>query len=209
MSFEAFYEKRKNEGPRKNITWFLNKHTEPGIAVDLGCGVGNDTIALIKSGWTVYAFDAENTESQILEELTEEEKKRFIFRQGLIQDVEIPKCDLVVANLSLQYLKKEEFKEVIDKIYKSLNSGGYFLSVMLTNKDPWAKEKKDYAFFGSEELNKILKGRFKSEQFLFPEPYKQPTATGEEKEWHTVILEAKCINKNLINTKRKRDEEER
>ena len=136
-------------------------------------------------------------------ELTEEEKKRFTFKQGLIQDVEIPKCDLVVANLSLQYLKKEEFKEVIDKIYKSLNSGGYFLSVLLTNKDPWAKGKNDYAFFGSEELNKILKGRFKAEQFLFPEPYKKPTAAGEEKEWHTVILEAKCINKNLINTKEK------
>ena len=44
MSFEAFFEKRKDEGPHKNITWFLNKHTEPGIAVDLGCGVGSDTI---------------------------------------------------------------------------------------------------------------------------------------------------------------------
>ena len=207
MSFDAFYEKRKNEGPRQNVLWFLNRHKEPGIAVDLGCGAGNDTICLLKNGWTVYAFDAENTEQYIAEELTEEEKKRFIFKQGLIQDVEIPKCDLVVANLSLHYLKKDEFKEVIDKIYKSLNSGGYFLSVMLTDKDPWAK--KDYAFFNIEELNEMFKGRLKSEKFLQPKPYIKLTATGEEKEWHTVILETKSINKNLISTRRKRDEEER
>ncbi len=207
MSFEEFYEKTKDEEAHKNVKWFLKKQIKPGIAVDLGCGAGKDTVCLLKNGWTVYAFDAEDTEQFILEKLTEEEKKRFKFKQALIQNIEIPKCDLVVANYCMHYLKKEEFKDVLEKIYSSLNSGGYFLAILLGERDSWAQEQQDNAFFSVRQLDELMKKKFKLEVFKTDE-YPGETATGEEKYWHTISLVNRCVNKNLINTKRKRDEEE-
>ena len=54
---DEFYEKTKDEEPHKNVVWLVKNQKSPGVAVDLGCGAGRDSILLLKNGWTVHSFD--------------------------------------------------------------------------------------------------------------------------------------------------------
>ena len=52
---------RENEGrePRARLLQVLGSFEHPGEAVDLGCGAGIDTLAMLERGWRVFATDAE------------------------------------------------------------------------------------------------------------------------------------------------------
>ena len=51
----------------------------PENAIDLGCGIGRDTIYLIKNWWNVLAIDREDTKTLIEEKLNENEFKKSRF----------------------------------------------------------------------------------------------------------------------------------
>lgn len=42
---------------------------KPDFAIDLGCGVGRDTIYLLHNGWKVLAIDKEDTKEFILKKI--------------------------------------------------------------------------------------------------------------------------------------------
>jgi SAM-dependent methyltransferase len=211
MGWEEYYETTQDAEPHQNVVMFLRKNRKPGIAVDLGCGAGRDTVLLLKHGWTVVSYDINNNAQYILERITPEERSRFTFVKSRHQDAEIPKCDLVVANDSMHYLSKEEFKTIIDKIYDSLNPNGDFIAEFLGNKDDWAKNDPDNAFISLKELREIMGNRFEIEAFREHEVDK-PTLEGEQKHWHTVSVITRAKNKNLVNPlakHKKEDEPER
>ena len=211
MGWEEYYETTQDAEPHQNVVMFLRKNRKPGIAVDLGCGAGRDTVLLLKHGWTVVSYDINNNAQYILDRITPEERSRFTFVKSRHQDAEIPKCDLVVANDSMHYLSKEEFKTLVDKIYDSLNPNGDFIAEFLGNKDDWAKNDPDNAFISLKELREIMGNRFEIEAFREHEVDK-PTLEGEQKHWHTVSVITRAKNKNLVNPlakHKKEDEPER
>lgn len=211
MGWEEYYETTQDAEPHQNLVMFLRKGKKPGIAVDLGCGAGRDTVLLLKNGWTVISYDINNNAQYILERITPEERSRFTFVKSRHQDAEIPKCDLVVANDSMHYLSKDEFKAVVNKIYDSLNPNGDFIAEFLGNKDDWAKNDPDNAFISLKELREIMGNRFEIEAFREHEVDK-PTLEGEQKHWHTVSVITRAKNKNLVNPlakHKKEDEPER
>ena len=203
---DEFYEKTKDERPHKNVVWFVKNQKNPGVAVDLGCGAGRDSILLLQNGWTVHSFDLNDNKHFFFFFFTEEEKKRFTFHQESHQDAVIPKCDLVIANFSMQYLKKEEFKAVIDKIHKSLNSGGHFLALLWGDKDPWAQDAKDQAFLSYDELKEIFKDKLNID---FSKEWQQDLEVGDGtiKHGHMISVVASNIDKDLTKTKVEREEE--
>lgn len=56
---ENYYKITKNRGPNFLTTEFLKLGITPGKAIDLGCGAGRDTVALIKNNWEVLSIDKE------------------------------------------------------------------------------------------------------------------------------------------------------
>ena len=49
-NIEKYYNNTESEKPRKNVQYFIDKvKCNPGKAIELGCGAGNDTIYLIKN----------------------------------------------------------------------------------------------------------------------------------------------------------------
>ena len=62
---EIYYENTKNALPHLNIQEVVNIEKKAGKAIDLGCGVGRDTIFLIKNNWNVLAVDREEVKKRI------------------------------------------------------------------------------------------------------------------------------------------------
>lgn len=94
--------------------------------IDLGCGVtGNNTLYLLEKGKKViscdFAEEALNRVSKI------EGAKTLLFDMLEIFPFENNKTDLIIADLSLHYFKREDTKRIINEIKRVLKPNGYLL----------------------------------------------------------------------------------
>lgn len=125
-NIEKYYENTKDALPHENIKEFLKINDKQGKAIDLGCGTGRDTIFLIKNGWEVLATDREDNMEIISNKLEQEELNRFKFIRQNFEEIELEENDLIVANFSLPFCRKEYFYEFWDKIVESISNGRIF-----------------------------------------------------------------------------------
>lgn len=119
-SKEKYYDITQNLKPHLNVITFLNFKTQPKKAIDLGCGAGRDTIELLKNNWTVLSIDKEDTKSIIVKHLNKKELERFEFKKCFFGNMNLPKVNLIVANFSLLFSKKELFDDIWKNIIDSL-----------------------------------------------------------------------------------------
>ena len=59
MTEWARYYDASGDDPRKTLLAAVERFAAPGLAVDLGCGTGRDTVELLRRGWHVVAIDSE------------------------------------------------------------------------------------------------------------------------------------------------------
>lgn len=121
-----FYEKTKKMPPNPNVKSIIQSGVKPGVAIDLGCGAGRDTVALLKNGWKVVAIDKENVKEMIEQQLSEEEREKFQFVCTRFNHMKLVKSDLIVANNSITFCNKETFNNVWEKIVKSIKKKRLF-----------------------------------------------------------------------------------
>jgi SAM-dependent methyltransferase len=123
-----------------------------GVALDLGCGVGLSSIALIKKGWTVYALDKhkevldifKSRISEVKAQLKPEESPlgKYAIINKDITDMSLKEnlLDLVLAEDVLPYLSPDSLIPTFKKIYKALLPGGVFIGTFLINRELVTKE---------------------------------------------------------------------
>ena len=178
-----YYDKTKKEYPRNNVKFLIDslnlKHTN---AIDLGCGQGNDTVYLINNDFKVLGIDKENVEDIIRARLSEKKQEDFTFEKQELENLKIPNTDLIIANFSLSFCKKEYFKLMWQKIVESININGYFVGTIFGINDSWNKKYRDMSFFDKEDVKRLF-NKFKIIRFEEIENDK-PTALGKEKHWH-------------------------
>lgn len=119
---DNYYNLTKDLYPHVNLSNFLDFGLPPQKAIDLGCGAGRDTVALLKNNWEVLAIDKEDTESIIKEKLESQELSNFKFSKTVFGNMNLPETNLVVANYSLPFTKKQAFNSVWKKINKAISS---------------------------------------------------------------------------------------
>ena len=189
---KKYYETTMNNKPSALIRKFFinnyNQKLQGNVAIDLGCGVGNDTVFLLDNGFKVTAIDQEEQVNEIIKNknLNEENLKIII---GDFSKIEITKSDLLLANFSLFFVK-ENFDEFIKKILDSINSEGFFVGNFLGKEDDWNKTRT------TVEKNRLLE-YFKDfeMQYFSEEKYYKDTANGKSKFWHVFTIIAQK-NKN-------------
>ena len=178
-----YYDKTKKEYPRNNVKFLIDSlNLKPTNAIDLGCGQGNDTVYLINNDFKVLGIDKENVEDIIRARLSEKKQGDFTFEKQKLEDLKIPNTDLIIANFSLSFCKKEYFKLMWQKIVESININGYFVGTIFGINDSWNKKYRDMSFFDKEDVKRLF-NKFKIIVFEEIENDK-PTALGEEKHWH-------------------------
>ena len=190
-NIEKYYDNTKNAKANYTVRKFIELNVEPGNAVDIGCGAGRDTVCLIKKGWNVLAIDIENVESLITSKLSEKELKQFKFSRQKFEYIELEKNNLIVANFSLSFCNKNNFKKLWDKINDSMLKEGYFVGNFFGVNDEWKKTKVEMTFLSKLQVIELFKG-FKIIEFKEVEK-DDFTGLGNMKHWHIFNVIAKKL----------------
>lgn len=152
-----------------------------GVASDLGCGIGNEVMDLLKRGWSVHAIDKEAAGIQSLLTRAGTGKKLSTSIQAFESFKHFPKVDILFSFHALSFSNKEHFAKVLERAIESVNAQGLFVGTLFGPQDDWvqwdfvagiSEEKMKEAFHAFEILHfKEVKGRERS-------------ANGPEKNWH-------------------------
>ena len=147
----------------RSTKFLLNNLSEipipKGKAIEIGCGGGSDTAYLIRKGWEVLALDVceEAKECCLKKLITEDEKKRFKFICGDFQNIDLPKCDLLIMFKVLNYCWRSELESRWKKIEDSIAEGGYFVGSFLSTNHDLAKEAPNKIFLDYQEIEELFK----------------------------------------------------
>lgn len=106
-------------------------------AIDLGCGSGNETVYMIKNGIRVLAIDRQLNQDFILNRLSKDEKRLISFKESSFENIELPKTQLLTAFFSLPFCTPDNFDELWNKIYDSIENIGYFVGQLFGDRDAW------------------------------------------------------------------------
>ena len=188
-NIEKYYENTQNALPHKNVLEFMDIEKNVGIAIDLGCGAGRDTVYLIKNGWNVIAADREDTKQIITSKLGYKELERLKFIQSEFENIELKKNNLVIANYSIPFCNKDKFYDLWNKIINSIEKNGYFVGNFFGKNDEWNNEKSNLTFLDEKEVEDLF-NRFEILKFE-EEERDAKTGLGVIKHWHTYNIIAR------------------
>lgn len=162
---------------------------QPKFAIDLGCGSGRDSLALLEQGWQVLAIDGEAEALAALTQATPSAwRPRLQTQQVTFEAMSLPQADLINASFALPFCSPEHYSFVWQKITQALNPHGRFVGQFFGSRDEWAAN--SAMTFHTAEQVKTLLTPFDIEIFREIEEDGQ-TATGQPKHWHlfTVIAQ--------------------
>lgn len=157
-----FYEKMINfeQNLELRIKAYKNIFDKPGTAVDIGCGVGLDSIALAKNGHDVTAFDV----SPLMIEMVKQNsiKHNVQIKTHVHSYKSIPKQffnnfnSIVSVGNTIAHLTPRELQPAMKKAYNMLSPGGkLFLHIL--NYELIVKEKKRINNISSKDGQIIIR----------------------------------------------------
>jgi SAM-dependent methyltransferase len=135
-----YYESQGDRAPRDLLLSTLDAFG-PGArdAIDLGCGTGIETVAILRRGWRVFAVDAEQVGiDRLLVRASPPERERLQAQVASIEDAVLPTADLVWAGYSLFFIPPQRFAATWGAILASVRPGGRFAGQVLGERDTWA-----------------------------------------------------------------------
>jgi tellurite methyltransferase len=167
-AWSDYYEANDDRAPRAMLLDVLATFPAPGDAVDLGCGSGIDTAAMLERGWRVFASDAEEEAiGRLRSRVPPEHLDRLRTVVARMEDVALPPADLVWAGFSLFFCDPQRFADVWAGIAGSIRPGGRFAGQLLGERDTWAPEE-GISSFARVEAQRIFDGwtieRFEEEE---------------------------------------------
>ena len=187
MTEWARYYNASGDEPRETLLAAVERFAAPGLAVDLGCGTGRDTVELLRRGWHVVAIDSEEEAISRLRAKTGDDE-RLETQMARYEDATLPSCDLVNASWSLPFCPPAMFGVVWEQIVDALRPGGRFCGQLFGERDEWATED-DMTFHTREEAERLFVV-FELDRFDELEEDGK-TALGTPKHWHVFNIVAK------------------
>lgn len=182
-----------SESPSKILAKYfdlgLDGNNENKIAIDLGCGVGNDTVYLLKKAYKVTAVDNQpSVINWIKSRVSDTSKLDFIIDN--FEDIKLSKANLIVSNLSIFFCKPQYFDRFCHEITNNIIEGGYFVGNFLGKEDEWCTDS-NMTFIDKEDLYRIFQD-FEI-VFLLEKKFNKKTTNGKMKFWHIYQIIARKI----------------
>jgi SAM-dependent methyltransferase len=185
MTFTAwsdYYDEFQDRAPHEELFEVLGSFGESRhAAIDLGCGTGADSRAMLERGWSVFATDAEQEAiARLRRRVPDDLAARLETAVARMEDVELPRADLVWAHFSIFFCRPEAFPDVWAKVIGAIVPGGRFAGQILGDRDAWAPNG-DISAFARDEALALFDGL---EVERFDEVEEDGDVSGEQKHWH-------------------------
>lgn len=173
------------------VELFRKESKTPAMAVDLGCGSGNDTAFLVENGWKVIALDAEQTaKTYLFDKVPENKHDQVTYVVSKFEDFLFPhNVDLINASYSLPFCSPDKIDDVMQRITSAISSGGRFCGQFFGLKDSWTKDS-TMVFHSRERVENYFKD-FVIES-IQEEEKDGPSGSGP-KHWHLYHIIAKKV----------------
>lgn len=119
---------------------FATAITSDKTALDIGSGIGIETLALINKGYRVTAIDNQIASQKHIEnEISADGRLNFKFILSDFSDFHFDQqYDFVWAYHSLPFCNKESFLRVVQDSVASVKSGGIFTGSFFGDQDEWS-----------------------------------------------------------------------
>ena len=188
--WDDYYKAVSGRKPRKLLIETLARFdSDPGFAIDLGCGAGVETAELLRCRWRVLAIDNQpEAITYVRTRALPEQQARLETQIASFAHANLPPSDLVWAGLSLPFCPPEHFGRLWDEIVTSLRPGGRFAGDFFGPRHAWASNAQ--MTFHTLELVKALLRPLVIE-FLEEEESEQPTAQDGLQHWHAFAVVAR------------------
>lgn len=175
------------EKPLHEIYGVLEPYLNPpGVAIELGCGIGHGLLFLLEKGFEVYGVDTSAHALGILRERMPQGAKAHLIEADF-SEWELPRADVIAAGFSLFFLSQEKHDSFLPKMLDAIKPGGLFAGQFLGKNDEWAG--KGYALSNEASLREA----FREFEFLhFEEVQREGETTKKQaKFWHVFHVVAK------------------
>jgi trans-aconitate methyltransferase len=136
----AAYNARQSGRPVRDLCRRAMELAGPGAgrtAIDLGCGAGIETRALLDAGWRVLAIDGEpGTEARLLRAIGGRHERLTVRTENFIDLTALPSADLIYSGYALPYQPRESF----DRLWALVGAArpGVLAVNVLGDRDAWA-----------------------------------------------------------------------
>lgn len=125
----------------RTLGCFAIEGRQPGVAVDLGCGSGPESIELLRRGWIVHAVDADPEGLELLRsQVPPDVRARLKIHHVTFEDFHFPACDLVWSGWSLPYCPTDRWPVLLDRIVHALRPNGRFAGDLFGDRHAWSAE---------------------------------------------------------------------
>lgn len=184
--WQEYYAATESRPPRDTVIKALEVVPSSGRAIDLGCGCGHDTIAMLRHGLHVTAVDVseEATARTVKQAQQQRLNQRLQTFTRPFERVEFGTYHLINAAYALPFCDPDEFPAVWQRIRNALLPGGVFAGQFFGVNDQWASEPGHRAdvFLTRERVDELTKDL----ERLHFEEYEGDgtTATGKPRYWH-------------------------
>ena len=141
-NWAAYYTARQGRPPRPLLLNALGRFVDGAqqrrFAIDLGCGEGTDTRALLQRGWHVLAIDREPEAIARVQTMTPPTlQPQLQTAIAAFEEVTLPNADLIYAGYSLPFCHPSHFMALWQKIVRAIQPGGRFVGQIFGDRDEW------------------------------------------------------------------------
>ena len=132
--WDAYYQNKLNEPAREFVVKTLQVIPTPhqAVAIDLGAGVGHETLLLLEKGYHVKAVDNQKAAFDFMLKRPEivKYKDRLTTITSPFESLDLsqlPAADIIIASFSLPFCRPENFDSFWISIVQKIKPGGYFI----------------------------------------------------------------------------------
>lgn len=162
------------------------------VALEIGAGGGADALEFARRGWTVHAYDGDDTIAGRLVENSRMDGCIHFHHGDIAQVTAFPVADVIYSAYALPMLGSH-LPAVWERLRGALKPGGVLAVDLFGTRDSWA-DRPDIAVVSDEQIEQMFAGtRIFGREVRDEDGRSIAAGTDARKHWHVITLIARRV----------------